>query len=59
MASLYKRKNKNSTNVWRAIVRIEGYPSVCSHFERKQEAEDWAQHGDLISPILIAFSRFS
>lgn len=42
MASLYKRKNKNGTTVWRAVIRIKGYPSVCNHFERKQEAEDWA-----------------
>ena len=43
MASLYKRKNKNGTTVWRAVIRIKGYPSVCNHFERKQAAEDWAQ----------------
>jgi hypothetical protein len=43
MASIYKRKNENGTTVWRAVVRIKGYPSVCTHWERKQEAEDWAQ----------------
>lgn len=43
MASIYKRKNANGTTVWRAVVRIKGYPSVCSHWDRKQEAEDWAQ----------------
>lgn len=42
MASIYKRKNSDGTWVWRAVVRIKGYPSVCNHFERKQEAEDWA-----------------
>ena len=42
MASIYKRKNDNGTTVWRAVVRIKGYPSVSNHFERKQEAEDWA-----------------
>jgi|GEM_PF-3112427 len=42
MASIYKRKNKDNTSVWRAVVRIKGYPSVSNHFERKQEAEDWA-----------------
>ncbi len=42
MASIYKRKNKDSTTVWRAVVRIKGYPTVCKHFERKQEADDWA-----------------
>ena len=42
MASIQKRKNKNGTSHWRAVVRIKGYPTVCSHWDRKQEAEDWA-----------------
>lgn len=42
MAAIYKRKNNDGTIVWRAVVRIKGYPTVCDHFERKQEAEDWA-----------------
>ncbi len=42
MASIYKRKNENGSTVWRAVVRIKGYPTVCNHFERKREAEDWA-----------------
>jgi hypothetical protein len=42
MASIQKRKNKDGTSHWRAVVRIRGYPTVCNHFERKQEAEDWA-----------------
>jgi integrase len=42
MASIFKRKNENGTTVWRAVVRIKGYPTVCNHFDRKQEAEDWA-----------------
>lgn len=42
MASIQKRKNKDGTSHWRAVVRIKGYPTVCDHFERKQEAEDWA-----------------
>ena len=42
MASIFKRKNANGTTVWRAVVRIKGYPTVCDHFERKQEALDWA-----------------
>lgn len=42
MASIQKRKNKNGTSHWRAIVRIKGFPTVCNHFDRKQEAEDWA-----------------
>jgi integrase len=42
MASIYKRKNKDGTFCWRAVVRIKGYPSVCNHFDRKQEADDWA-----------------
>lgn len=43
MASIYKRKNANGTTVWRAVVRIKGFPTLCSHWDRKQEAEDWAQ----------------
>lgn len=42
MASIFKRKNKDGTAHWRAVVRIKGYPTVCNHFDRKQEAEDWA-----------------
>ena len=42
MASIYKRDNADGTKVWRAVVRIKGYPAICNHFERKQEAEDWA-----------------
>jgi integrase len=43
MASIFKRKNSNGTTVWRAVVRIKGYPTLCNHFERKQEADDWAK----------------
>ncbi len=42
MASIFKRKNKDGTFCWRAVVRIKGYPTVCNHFDRKQEADDWA-----------------
>lgn len=42
MASIFKRKNKDGTSCWRAVVRLKGYPTVCNHFERKQEADDWA-----------------
>ena len=31
MASIQKRKNKNGTSHWRAVVRIKGYPTVCNH----------------------------
>ena len=44
MASIFKRKNENGTTVWRAVVRIKGYPTVCNHFDRKQEAEDWSSN---------------
>lgn len=43
MASIFKRRNKDGTSVWRAVIRIKGYPTVCNHFERKQEADDWAK----------------
>ncbi len=43
MASIYKRKFKDRKRFsWRAVVRVKGYPSVCYHFDRKEEAEDWA-----------------
>jgi integrase len=40
MASIYKRKDGKG---WRAVIRLEGHPTVCDHFERKAEAEDWAK----------------
>ncbi len=44
MASIYKRKSKDGKSfVWRAVVRIKGYPTTCNTFERKQAAEDWAK----------------
>jgi len=55
MASFYKRKNNNGTTVWRAVIRIKGYPTVCNSFERKQEAEDWAQETER----QIKFGKFN
>jgi|GEM_PF-3480263 len=43
MTSIYKRKNSKG---WRAVVRIKGYPTVCNHFDRKKEAEDWAREAE-------------
>ncbi|HEY4832289.1 MAG TPA: site-specific integrase [Waddliaceae bacterium] len=43
MASIQKRINKNGTSHWRVLIRLKGYPTVCNHFDRKKEAEDWAQ----------------
>lgn len=43
MASIQKRKNKDGTFHWRSVVRLKGHPTVCNHFDRKQEAEDWRQ----------------
>lgn len=42
MASIYKRILKNGKTSWRAVVRLQGYPSVCNSFDRKEKAEDWA-----------------
>jgi hypothetical protein len=39
MASIYQRPN---SKVWRAVVRIKDHPTICNHFDRKQEAQDWA-----------------
>jgi len=43
MASIYRRKNKDGSKVWRAVIRMKGYPTVCDHFDRKEEADDWAR----------------
>lgn len=40
MASIYKRKDGKG---WRAVIRIKNHPTVCDHFDRKEEAEDWAR----------------
>ena len=40
MVSIYKRKNENGTTVWRAVIRIKGYPTISKSFARKQEADD-------------------
>ncbi len=42
MASIFQRTNKDGTKVWRAVIRLKGHPTVCDHFDRKQEALDWA-----------------
>lgn len=43
MASIYKRKSKDGKGtVWRAVIRIKGYPTVCKTADRKQIVEDWA-----------------
>jgi len=56
MASIYKRKNENGTVVWRAVIRIKGFPSISNHFDRKQEAEDWA--GDVERQIKAGQFKF-
>lgn len=44
MASIYKRKSKDGkSTVWRAVIRIKGYPTACKTCDRKQEAEDWVK----------------
>jgi len=60
MASFQKRKNKNGTIHWRAVIRLKGYPTVCNHFDRKQEAEDWAHETErLIRAGQYDFGRHS
>jgi hypothetical protein len=56
MASVYKRKNEDGTTCWRAVVRIKGHPPVCNHFDRKQEADDWA--ADVERKIRLGQYRF-
>lgn len=38
MVSIYKRKDGKKG--WRMVIRIQGYPTICRHYERKQEAID-------------------
>lgn len=57
MASITKRKNKDGTSHWRVIIRLKGNPTVCNHFDRKQEAEDWAS--DTERQIHLGKYRFS
>lgn len=40
MASIYQRKDGKG---WRAVIRIKNHPTVCDHFDRKEEAQDWAR----------------
>lgn len=40
MASIYKRKDGKG---WRVVIRIKNHPTVCDHFDRKEEADDWAR----------------
>lgn len=49
MATIYKRKTKDGKKVlgWKAVVRIQGYPTVCKICERQKEAEDWAKETEL------------
>jgi hypothetical protein len=44
MASIYKKKSKDGKSmVWRAVICIKGYPTICDTFKRKQEADDWVK----------------
>lgn len=47
MASIYQRTNKDGSKVWRAVIRLKGFPSISEHFARKHEAEDWAKDTEL------------
>jgi hypothetical protein len=43
MATIQKRKNKNGTLSYKALIRIkDGLPSTCKSFPTLQEAKDWA-----------------
>ena len=42
MATFVKRKTKKSGYTWKVIIRVQGYPTICKNFSRKQEAEDWS-----------------
>ena len=42
MATLKKRKAKDGTITWQAVIRRTGYPTQAKTFPAKQQAEDWA-----------------
>ena len=42
MATLKKRKAKDGTVTWQAVIRRTGYPTQAKTFPTKQQAEDWA-----------------
>ena len=57
MASIYQRDNPEGKKVWRAVIRKKGYPTVCSHFDRKQEAQDWTV--DVERKITMGDARYN
>jgi integrase len=61
MATITKRKNKQGKVLpgWKAIIRIQGHPTVCKILDRKEEAEDWAKEVELqIKEGKFNFNRF-
>lgn len=61
MATIYKRKSKDGKRIlgWKAVVRIQGHPTVCKICDRQKEAEDWAKDIELqIKEGSFNFSRF-
>jgi|ERR1700722_20693209 len=61
MATITKRKNKKGKVLpgWKAIIRIQGHPTVCKICDRKEEAEDWAKDIELqIKNGTFNFCRF-
>jgi len=42
MASIARRRNRDSSPSWDATVRVVGYPAACKSFRTKLEAELWA-----------------
>ncbi len=43
MPSVIKRPSKTGAVSWQAKVRVKGYPEVSATFERKTDADKWAQ----------------
>jgi integrase len=42
MASITRRRNRDGSTSWDAMIRIVGYPTTCRSFPTKLEAELWA-----------------
>ncbi len=49
MATIYQGKSKDGKRIlgWKAVIRIEGHPTLCKISERKKVVEDWAKETEI------------
>lgn len=46
MATIYSRKNKDSSYTWRVMIRRKYIPILCLSFESKDEAIKWVEENE-------------